>query len=397
MNRRQAISTFSTAAVASILRPGGLSAQQAGAKSTAAEGSTLYLNPATGADTGSGAKGSPLRTLAEAARRVNQSNASGPMTVVLSEGIYAVGETTLLKPERRSFSKTERLTIRAEVLPDDPEWHTGRMPTLIHSMPLPKTWNGRPDPLGGAADGMMIETSHVSIQGLKILGMPVVETPKPGLIQRLYAISRLRRDLEDLEIAQCLFIGDDLTNPNHVTVIANGNGVNVHHCIFRGLKISVVYWTGGSTGHAMRNCFCDGVYGSGVWTAGIAADFDYRNNVIANCNYAWTYQGGASAQADAGGRGGRQSAALASAPQELTHYKVVDSYFANNRRLAGSGTGARLEYADMDPSFLELTRTKETDQPVMFERDQTKRNYLHPVAGSEAAKIGAGLFLKPGA
>jgi hypothetical protein len=405
--------TFSTAAVASILRPGGLSAQQADAKATAAEGSTIYLNPATGADTGSGAKGRPLRTLAEAARRVNQSNASGPMTVVLSEGIYAVGETTLLKPERRSFSKTERLTIRAEVLPDDPEWHTGRMPTLIHTMPLPKTWNGRPDPLGGAADGMMIETSHVSIQGLKILGMPVVETPKPGLIQRLYAISRLRRDLEDLEIAQCLFIGDDLTNPNHVTIIANGNGVNVHHCIFRGLKISVVYWTGGSTGHAMRNCFCDGVYGSGVWTAGIAADFDYRNNVIANCNYAWTYQGGASAQADAGGRGGRpgaasapvdaggrrgrQGAPLASAPQELTHYKVVDSYFANNRRLAGSGTGARLEYADMDPSFLELTGTKVTDQPVMFERDQTKRNYLHPVAGSEAAKIGAGLFLRPGA
>jgi hypothetical protein len=30
-----------------------------------------------------------------------------------------------------------------------------------------------------------------------------------------------------------------------------------------------------------------------------------------------------------------------------------------------------------------------------LEQDQTKRNYLHPIAGSEAAKIGAGLFLKP--
>ncbi len=391
MNRRQAVkATLYAAAAAGILRPGHLSAQPA-------VPSEIWVNPATGADTNSGAKATPLRTLAEAARRVNQSNASGPVTVVLSEGIYAVGETTLLKPERRSFSKTERLTIRAEVLPDDPEWHTGRMPTLIHTMPLPKTWNGRPDPLGGAADGMMIETSHVSIQGLKVLGMPVVETPKPGLIQRLYAISRLRRDLEDLEVAQCVFIGDDLTNPNHVTIIANGNGVNVHHCILRGVKISVVYWSGGSSGHAMRNCFCDGVYGSGVWTAGIAGDFDYRNNVIANCNYAWTYQGGASALADAGGRGGRQGAPSSATPQALTHYKVVDSYFANNRRLAGSGTGARLEYADMDPSFLELAGTKVTDQPVVFERDQTKRNYLHPVAGSDAAKVGAGLFLNPGA
>jgi hypothetical protein len=317
------------------------------------------------------------------------------MTIVLSEGIYAVGETTLLKPENRSFSQAERLTIRAEVLPDDPDWDTGRMPTLIHTMPLPSTWNGRPDPLGGAADGMMIETSHVTIQGLKIFGLPVVETPKAGLIHRLYAISRLRRDLEDLEIAQCLFAGDEVTNPNHVAIIANGNGINVHHCIFRGLKISVVYWTGGSGGHAMRNCLCDGVYGSGVWTAGIKGDFDYRNNVMMNGNYVWTYQGGASALADAGGRGGQQAAPAPAKTVELIHYKVVDSYFANNRRLAGSGTGARLEYQDMDSSFLEMVGTKVTDASVVLERDQTKRNYLHPVAGSEAAKIGAGLFMKP--
>jgi hypothetical protein len=317
------------------------------------------------------------------------------MTIVLSEGIYAVGETTLLKPERRSFSKTERLTIRAEVLPDDPEWNTGSMPTLIHTMPIPPTWNGRPDPLGGAADGMMIETSHVTIQGLKILGLPVVETPKPGLIRRLYGISRLRRDLEDLEIAQCLFAGDEVTNPNHVSIIANGNGVNVHHCIFRGMKISVVYWTGGSGGHAMRNCICDGVYGSGVWTAGIKDDFDYSNNVVITGNYVWTYQGGASALADAGGRGGRQAAPPQAKQQERIHYKVVDSFFANNRRLTGSGTGARLEYQDIDSSFLEMSGTKISDQAVALEHDSTKRNYLHPVAGSEAAAVGAGLFTKP--
>ena len=352
--------------------------------------STIHLHPESGVDTNSGAKDSPLRTLAEAARRVNLSDRAGPMTIFLSEGIYAVGETTLLKPERRSFSKTERLTIRAEVLPDDPEWNIGRMPTLIHTMPLPATWNGRPDPLGGAADGMLIETSHVTIQGLKILGLPVVESPKPGLIRRLYAISRLRRDLEDLEIAQCLFAGDEVTNPNHVAIIAHGNGVNVHHCVFRGLKISVVYWTPGSIGHAMRNCLCDGLYGSAAWTWVIADDFDYRNNVVESCNYVWT----ASSLADAGGGGGQSAAPSQAKAQERGRYQVIDSYFANNRRLTGSGTGARLEYQDIDSSFLELVRTTVSDQPVVLEHDQTKRNYLHPVAGSEAAKIGAGLFLK---
>jgi hypothetical protein len=356
---------------------------------------TLYLHPAHGADTNSGAQDSPLRTLVEAARRVNQISGAGSITIILSEGIYAIGETVVFKPEHWTFSREERLTIRAEVLPDDPEWDTGRMPTLIHTMPLSATWNGRPDPLGGAVDGMLIETSHVTIQGLKILGLPVVESPKPGLIRRLYAISRLRRDLEDLEIAQCLFAGDEVTNPNHVGIIAHGNGVNVHHCVFRGLKISVVYWTPGSTGHAMRNCLCDGLYGSAVWTWVNADDFDYRNNVVESCNYVWTASALADTDVRLDGRGGQSPAPSQSKAPERGSYQVIDSYFANNRRLTGSGTGARLEYQDIDSSFLELVGTKVLDQPVVLEHDQTKRNYLHPVAGSDAAKVGAGLFLKP--
>ena len=390
MNRRQALTTvLATGAGVSFLRSSEAFAQGTPAAPLTV-GGTIYLDPVKGSDTNTGTKESPLKTLAEAARRVSQSDGTGPLTVILSEGIHAVGETALFKPERRSFSRTERLSIRAEVLPDDPEWHIGRMPTLIHTMPLQATWNGRPDPLGGVADGMLIESSHVTIQGLRILGMPVVESPRSGMIRRLYAVSRLRQDLEDLEIAQCLFAGDEVIAPNHVGIIARGNGLVVHHCVFRGLKISAVYWSGGSGGHAMRNCLCDSLYGSAVWTSGIADDFDYRNNVVANCNYVWTYQGAASAQADAGG----QRAASPAEPRGRNRYKVVDSHFANNRRLTGTGTGARLEYQDIDSSFLDLIRTKASDQPIVVERDQTKRNYLHPIASSEAATVGAGLFMK---
>jgi hypothetical protein len=354
----------------------------------------LYVHPAHGADTNAGGKDSPLRTLFEAARRVNESTGSESMTIMLAEGIYALSETVVFQPERRSFSKTARLTLRAEVLPDDPAWHTGRMPTLIHTMPfpVPPTWNGNADPLGGAANGMLIETSHVSILGLKILGIPVIESPQPGMIRRLYGISRLRRGLEDLEIGHCLFAGDEVTTPFHVGIIAHGNGVDVHHCLFRGLKISVVYWSGGSGSHAMRNCLCDGLYGSAVWTAGIADDFVYRNNLVMNSNYVWTYQSGASAAANA--RGGAPSTPLANA-QADNHYEVIDSVFAANTALAGSGTGAKLEYEDITPSFLKLVGTTISDQPIVLEHDQTKRNYLHPVTGSDASAIGAGLFLNP--
>jgi hypothetical protein len=120
---------------------------------------------------------------------------------------------------------------------------------------------------------------------------------------------------------------------------------------------------------------------------------------VNNGNYVWTAQGGASAAADAGGRTGRQGAAAGQPvgpPQSRApiQYNVTGSYFARNRRLAGSGTGARLEYSDIDPSFLTLTDTRITEQSVEFERDSTKLDYLHPVASSEAARIGAGLFTK---
>jgi hypothetical protein len=76
-------------------------------------------------------------------------------------------------------------------------------------------------------------------------------------------------------------------------------------------------------------------------------------------------------------------------------YKVVDSLFANNKKMASSGTGASLGFKDIDPTFLELVNSKVSDGPVTVELDETKKNYLHPVAGSDAAKVGVGLFLNP--
>lgn len=389
MNRRNAIkAAFSAAAGVAVLRSGSLSAQQPEAKpATAAD--TIYLNPATGADSNSGAKDKPLKTLVEAARRVNDAEGAGPMTVILAEGVYSVGATATFKPIRRSFTRTDRLTIRAEVLPDDPDWHTGRMPTLIHTLPLTGP-NAR-----GLIFGMLTETSHVTIRGLKLLGAPVVESPKPGMLVRVYPIGRMGKQLDDLEIAQCLFAGDKVTSPNHLGILAHGSGIHVRHCVFYNAKLTVVFWTSGSRGHSMRNCFVHGAYGSGVWTSEIADDFDFRDNVIANGNYVWTYQSGASAgrDPDAGTRG---SSSPTAPEKQRVHYKVVNSLFAANKKMASSGTGANLGFKDIDSSFLELIDTRVSDQAVEVELDETKKNFLHPVADSEAAKFGVGLFLNTG-
>jgi hypothetical protein len=36
------------------------------------------------------------------------------------------------------------------------------------------------------------------------------------------------------------------------------------------------------------------------------------------------------------------------------------------------------------------------DTPVQIERDETKRDYLHIVAGTRGAELGAGLFTRRG-
>lgn len=140
------------------------------------------------------------------------------------------------------------------------------------------------------------------------------------------------------------------------------------------MKGAVVYWTPGSTGHAMKNWLFHGMYGSTVWTSGIANDFECRNNVVDSANYVWVYQSGASAQADASGRSAQLPDASQAKPQERSHDKVIDSYFAHNKGLTGSGTGARIEFATIDSSFLEITGTKVTEQAVVFEHDSAKRN-----------------------
>src|SRR5688572_19578679 len=128
--------------------------EQATGQTPAAE--TLYVN-ASGADTNTGAKDKPLKSLAEAAKRVNASKDKGATTILLGEGVHALDQSAIFKPDRR-YSKTERLTIRAESLPDDPDWSPQRMPVLIHTMPLSPNWMGhRPDPFGGVAYGMQLD------------------------------------------------------------------------------------------------------------------------------------------------------------------------------------------------------------------------------------------------
>src|SRR3972149_696170 len=134
MNRRQFMrdATVGTAAFTLPSFPMlGVGRQRVSPRSNQAE-IVFHVNPKTGDDANDGARATPLRTLAEAARRASRSEGAGPITILLSEGIHSIAEEAVFRPERRSLSRADRLTIRAEVLPDDPAWPWGRMPPLPH-------------------------------------------------------------------------------------------------------------------------------------------------------------------------------------------------------------------------------------------------------------------------
>src|SRR5262249_32398677 len=269
MNRRHFFTGAAGAIAASPLlanRSFGRAAAAPAGQSTV--GDMIYVSALTGADSSPGTKDMPLKTLGEAARRVNSARGTGPTTVILAEGLYPLDQTVLIKSDRQ-YTKTARLTIRAESLPDDADWAPARMPVLLPIMPLSKTWMGRPDPFGGVAYGIQVETSHVSIQGFKVLGMPHYEFPAKGQIHRVYPIAREGDTLEDLEIKQCFFAGDPVALPNHCGLLARGHGIVLDHCLFHRCKVTVVYWGAqGGTAHGdgMRNCLAIDNYGCGLWT-----------------------------------------------------------------------------------------------------------------------------------
>jgi hypothetical protein len=335
----------------------------------------LFIDPNTGNDHNAGSKEQPLKSLYEAANMVNESNGTGAVTIYLSEGIYGLAATVTFHPVNWHFSKDQRLTIRAALLPDDADWNPGRMPVIISTMPLDFKPNGRQDPIGGASYGIQIETSYVTIQGLRVLGTPVHERPKEGMVRRNYPIVREGRNLDDLRITQCLFVGDELVIPNHLGVLASGQGIVVDHCVFYQCKDAVVFWFSDKPAERCEmhhNLIIDN-YGAAVWSWTVADDFKYYNNVVSNNNVFWEV--------------GRD---------ENRTYTITNSIVVGYNSLVNKGGGAFGYGEPTDPKRLKYGTDViiKKEGSLQIEKDPTKRNFLHLTPDTMGADLGAGLFIK---
>ena len=333
----------------------------------------FFINEINGNDQNPGTREQPLKTLNKAADLVNLSNGKGAITVYLSEGIYGLDATATFHPANWYFTKEQRLTIRAEVLPDDANWDPGKMPVIVSTMPLNFKPYGNNDPLGGTSYGIQIETEHVTIQGLRVLGTPVHERPKDGMVRRNYPIVREGRNLDDLRITQCLFMGDRQAIPNHLAILASGQGVVVDHCIFYHCKDAVVFWF---SDEPAKNCEVHhnlfiGNYGANVWSWSAAEDLKFYNNVVTDTNVFWILN-----------------------RDEKTSFSLSNSLISGYTELVNKGGGPAGFGEKADPAKLKLGKDVilKKEGKLQIEEDQTKRNYLHLVSGTPGFELKAGLF-----
>ncbi|MCK5148046.1 right-handed parallel beta-helix repeat-containing protein [bacterium] len=328
---------------------------------------TLYINPLIGDDTKPGTLEEPLKTLTKAAKLINNSDTQGTSTLILAPGLYHIEQTVLFKSNHR-YSKSQRLTIQAHILPDDTAWTHQDMPIII-STEIPKKWklSGSPQEL----TAIQIETSHVTIKGIKFLGSPV-----PTIWH--YPIARYGKTLTDLHITQCAFVMDRAGVTSNVGILSNGHATVVDHCIFYRCRNPVVFWRaegGKSIGNAMHHCIIHDAYTSAIWVCDTETDLLFHHNIIDGAEYVWMRDAGAS-----------RNYSLSNCI--ITDFKTYSGQSGDGFKL--SLTGPEIIYKEVQvikSGNIELVNDHGIDAPL-------PRNYLHVKPGTKGSKLGAGLFLK---
>ena len=322
----------------------------------------IYIDGKKGDDKNIGSRSQPLKTIAEAARRINADVSKEGATIILSEGVYALTETVPFNNDK--FSAQNRLTIRADVLPDDADWSPQRMPIITAVIAGALTPGD-----GEESRGLEIEASHVTIEGLRFTGSPVYYYIDGKQNRRYYPIWRDGKSLDDLVVTQCVFAGDVDVLPIRVAIIANGNGLMVDHCVFYNCQNPVVFWSaqnGTSSHNGMRYCLVYHANYSGVWTTRQTGDdFEFHHNIIANSRTAWIRD------------------------DSSTHrYQIHDCILTTNLKTTGNGGDKAI-----NGDFLKLENVQ-TSGTIEIEQDQGKNNYLQLKDGSFGSGLHAGLFKK---
>lgn len=336
--------------------------------------SKIYVNANTGKNSNNGTLQAPLHTLDEAAKRVNSSEGKEAITIYLSKGVYGMDKTADFNAVNREFTKVNRLTIRAELLPGDSSWTAADMPIVFSTMPFSVETNAKKEVTGGQNFGILVQNSHVTIQGLRILGEPVHENPNEGVLVRNYPIVWDGKNVEDLRVTQCLFIGSKYAIPNHLGILASGKALEVDHCVFYGVKDALVMWNSPATNSSMHHNLIVDSYGGVVWTWSATDDFKFYNNAVSNTNVLWILQ-----------------------KDEKYSYNIDNSVIVGYKSLVNKG-GSPQEFGEKgNPAKIKISPTVilKREGKLDIVEDQTSKMYMYIKPGTLGSELGAGLFYNP--
>ncbi len=329
---------------------------------------TIYIDSDRGNDTNPGTKEKPIQTIVRSAEIVNDSNEPGPTTIKIAPGAYCVTNTVVFE-NSRLYTQNKRFIIEATALSDDNDWTPAMMPVII------STVEGQGTNTEKHAIALKIEVNHAIFRGMKFLGNPRPRTWG-------YSIFRSGKNLEDLVVSQCMFVGDEQALPYNCPICANGQSLVVDHCVFYKCDIPAIFWdaeSGISKGNAMRYCIVDGSDIATVWTCQTAEDFEFHHNIITRSQYFWMRS-----------------------PNNRKKYTISDCIVTNSKYKSGYGTASKIDgQTGSEISFEEKNVIKEgnvTLAKAIVTADALSvvrpRGYLHIVPGTLGSELGAGLFKK---
>ncbi len=234
---------------------------------------TIFVDAVKGRDEAKGTIADPFSNLERGVALATSFSGNEPVTIRIYPGLYTLQQQVEIKTGKVS-GDTVKYTIEAVVMPDDTAWQAGSMP-VIQSVSPDNSTNQFVH-----AVGFLIAKNNVTFRGLKFLG-----NANP-LVRYYYPITRENENLKGLEISQCYFIGEKNSAPIQGAVWAHGAATKIDHCIFYGCKNALLFFKS-IRDFSITHSIISGAYEAAAWDWGTGNDFEFRNNIVTNCNYFW--------------------------------------------------------------------------------------------------------------
>ena len=229
-----------------------------------------FVDPQSGLDSNVGTEDNPFKTLSKSVEVANQQTGKGTIKIKLLPGNYLLNDKIAINPIR-IFDDTARFIIEAMILPDDPSWNPEKMP-IIQSIS-----GNNSSTFFNHAVGFLIATNKVTIRGLKFLG-----NANPS-VSYYYPITKEDKNLEELEVVQCMFVGSKEAARIQGGIWAHGPKNTVDHCVFYECRNAVLFFDNVS-GFRISNSIITKSYESAFWLGPDDIEFEFFNNIIVENN-----------------------------------------------------------------------------------------------------------------